>query len=561
MLEPCTPTPNVACGPSVQGRPIRRLVLHRGPDHRDLLPAELSRRAAQGGEHDASTRAPPPASRRGSGPASGAAPTPVPALRSGTPAPTSSPAPCGSSQDGVVDREGVPGLAARLGYCARQIERQLSPSWARGRSPWPAPSARRPPGCSSRRRRCRWPRSPSRRVSPRSGPSTTRCARSSRCRPSDLRTRTARSGRSAAPRTPGVARAPAALPRAPEPGQPLRAPRRDRGTRRRGVAGRRVPPHSLAPVRARHRRPLPAPGPHRLPALPHRPARPDLRHQRLPPDAGPGRRSGRRGRTAARRPAAGPAGRQGSGTPGAAYRRRRRVRRTGGARPAGLHGGRPYACGPAGHRARRARRGPGGRLSPTSSPRRRRSPPSTRRRWPCRAAGAPPSPRSSRPSPTASLPLGLGSDWDEAQRAARRPAGLRTLDGRVDRDAGARRPRRLPPHRPRRPPRRRGSSGCPRHRPRSRRAPRPGGPGVPTPSSTCGPPRTTPSTTSPCKRPRGVGRRRVPMGGACRRRRPSTTLRAASLLRLASLPLAPLVPPPHPSARLPRNSSCSSSTP
>ncbi len=29
-------------------------------------------------------------------------------------------------QDGVVDREGVPGLAARLGYSARQVERQLS---------------------------------------------------------------------------------------------------------------------------------------------------------------------------------------------------------------------------------------------------------------------------------------------------------------------------------------------------------------------------------------------------------------------------------------------------
>lgn len=28
-------------------------------------------------------------------------------------------------QDGVVDREGVPGLAARLGYSARQVERQL----------------------------------------------------------------------------------------------------------------------------------------------------------------------------------------------------------------------------------------------------------------------------------------------------------------------------------------------------------------------------------------------------------------------------------------------------
>ena len=46
--------------------------------------------------------------------------------------------------DGVVDREGVPGLAARLGYSARQIERQLLAELGAGRSPWPGPSAPRP---------------------------------------------------------------------------------------------------------------------------------------------------------------------------------------------------------------------------------------------------------------------------------------------------------------------------------------------------------------------------------------------------------------------------------
>ncbi len=50
----------------------------------------------------------------------------------------------------------------------------------------------------------------------------------------------------------------------------------------------------------------PRPGPHRLPAGPHRPARPVHRDQPVPLDARPGRRPGRRGRPAAPGPALAP---------------------------------------------------------------------------------------------------------------------------------------------------------------------------------------------------------------------------------------------------------------
>ena len=38
-------------GRQVEGRPVRRVVLHGGADHQDLLPAELSGGAAEGREH------------------------------------------------------------------------------------------------------------------------------------------------------------------------------------------------------------------------------------------------------------------------------------------------------------------------------------------------------------------------------------------------------------------------------------------------------------------------------------------------------------------------------
>ncbi|WKK71027.1 hypothetical protein Q0F99_15410 [Rathayibacter oskolensis] len=49
--------------------------------------------------------------------------------------------------DGVVDREGVEGLAARLGYGSRHLGRILREELGAPRSPSPARSGRRRPGC------------------------------------------------------------------------------------------------------------------------------------------------------------------------------------------------------------------------------------------------------------------------------------------------------------------------------------------------------------------------------------------------------------------------------
>src|SRR5260370_14151568 len=48
--------------------------------------------------------------------------------------------------DGIVDRDGVPGLASGLGYSVRQVERQLlAELGARPRAPAPAPPGPTPP--------------------------------------------------------------------------------------------------------------------------------------------------------------------------------------------------------------------------------------------------------------------------------------------------------------------------------------------------------------------------------------------------------------------------------
>ena len=69
---------------------------------------------------------------------------------------------------------------------------------------------------------------------------------------------------------------------------------------------------------------------------------------------------------------------------------------------------------------------------------------------------------------------------------AARHARHRTVDGRLHRDASARPPRRLPPDRPRHPPRAHGRSAATRRAPPS--WPRAGAPGAPTPSCTYGRP-------------------------------------------------------------------------
>ena len=47
--------------------------------------------------------------------------------------------------DGVVDREGVDGLAGRVGYTPRHLTRMLPPSSAPARWRWRGPGEPRPP--------------------------------------------------------------------------------------------------------------------------------------------------------------------------------------------------------------------------------------------------------------------------------------------------------------------------------------------------------------------------------------------------------------------------------
>lgn len=49
--------------------------------------------------------------------------------------------------DGTVDRDGVGGLAAHLGYTTRQLERLLQAEVGAGPWHWPGRSAPRPPAC------------------------------------------------------------------------------------------------------------------------------------------------------------------------------------------------------------------------------------------------------------------------------------------------------------------------------------------------------------------------------------------------------------------------------
>lgn len=49
--------------------------------------------------------------------------------------------------DGVVDRDGVSGLAGGWATACGRSSGRCRPSWARGRWHWPGRSGRRPPGC------------------------------------------------------------------------------------------------------------------------------------------------------------------------------------------------------------------------------------------------------------------------------------------------------------------------------------------------------------------------------------------------------------------------------
>lgn len=267
--------------------------------------------------------------------------------------------------DGVVDREGVPGLARRLGYSTRQVERQLLAELGAG--PLALARAQR---AQTARLLIETTALPMAEIAFAAGFASIRTFNDTvrevfALSPSELRERATRSARqrSDSPGTSGVLslRLPFRAPLNPDnlfghlaaTAVPGVEEWRDGAYRRtlrlpygHGIVGLTPQPDHIA-----------------SPAHPQRSARPARRHQPLPPHARPGRRPGRRRRAAAHRPGARAAGGQGSRATGAAYRRRGRVRRTGGARPAGLHGCRPDARGPAGRRARRTGRRPRGGLT------------------------------------------------------------------------------------------------------------------------------------------------------------------------------------------------------
>ena len=266
--------------------------------------------------------------------------------------------------DGVVDREGVPGLAARLGYSARQIERQLLAELGAG--PLALARAQR---AQTARLLIETTELPMADVAFAAGFSSIRTFNDTvrevfALAPSELRTRAARV-RCRPPATPGVIalRLPYRAPLNPDNLFGHLAATAVPGVEewRDGAYRRTLTP----PVRARHRRPHPAPRPHRAAGSPLTDPR-DLTlaisrcRWLLDLDADPVAVDDQLRADPLLAPLVDKApGRRVPRTVDA-----RGVRRTGGARPAGLDGRRPHPRGPPGHRARRARRRPGGRPHP-----------------------------------------------------------------------------------------------------------------------------------------------------------------------------------------------------
>ena len=353
-------------GGAVQGRPLRRLVHHRRAHHRDLLPAELPGPARPSPRTCASTPRRPPPSRPGSGPASGAGPTPRPVRRSGTSAPTWWPAPCGSSPTASSTARASAGSPAASATAPASSSGSCWPRSAPGPSPSPGPSGPRPPACSSRP-----PTSPSPQVAFAAGFSsirqfndTVRQVFATRRRPT-LRTKARASRHDGHPDAP--ARCRCACPS---------GPRCDRTAC--SATSPPAPSPGLEEVRdGAYRRTLRLPGGPRswrlAPTPDHVACRLTLADSRdlqlgdrpLPPAARPRRRPRGRRRGPERRPRPRPVGGQGARATGAPHRRRARARHPGGARPAGEPASRVTPGRPPPRRLRRAGGRPGGGLRRT----------------------------------------------------------------------------------------------------------------------------------------------------------------------------------------------------
>ncbi|EFL22364.1 LOW QUALITY PROTEIN: transcriptional regulator, Ada family/DNA-3-methyladenine glycosylase II, partial [Streptomyces himastatinicus ATCC 53653] len=359
--------------------------------------------------------------------------------------------------DGVVDREGVPGLAARLGYSTRQIERQLLAELGAG--PLALARAQR---AQTARLLIETSGLPMADIAFAAGFASIRAFNETvrevfALSPTELRQRAERGPR---PAVPGALtlRLPFRAPLCPDnlfghlaatavpgveewrdgayrrtlrlpygPGVVALAPRPDHIACQLSLADLR----DLSGAISRCRRLL------------------DL-------DADPGRRR----RPAAHRPPAATAGRQGAGRR-VPRRRTRRVRGTGGTRSAGVHGRGPHPRRPAGDRARRPGHRPGRRAHPPLSDRR-----GPRRTGPRGAGHAAHPPRHAhRAGRRARRGAGRArrrQRLGRGQGGPRHPVRARALDRRGHRDARPRRPGRVPRHRPRRPQGRR-RAGAARH--------------------------------------------------------------------------------------------------
>ena len=457
---------------------VRRGVLHRRPHHRHLLPPILPGPHPGVRATSPSTR-PRPRPRR---PGFRACKRCLPDATPGSPDWDVAADAAGRAMrliaDGVVDREGVEGLAARLGYTPRHLTRLLT-AGARRRSarPGPRPAGADRSGPHRDHRPGASPTSRSRPGSPASGSSTTRSARSTPPPRPQLRGRRGRGRRPAgtvrrlrlavrdAVRRCGAARLPRDAPRR----RASRPP--DRGWYARTLRlphGPGVVRLELADVRQAATAFVPATFRARRPARPRR-----RRRARAPAPR-------RRLRPGRRRRSASPATRSLAplvrATPGPAGARARRRRRDRGPRRARA----------AGQRRRRRAPSPARLVSAHGEPDLGR-PASTglthlfpdagdagRARPRDAADAARPRARAGRPvrarSPTATVALDRERRSGRRTRRAAGAARDRPLDRRLRRAARPRRPRRLPADRPRRAQRRcAASAATPSRRTRSER--------------------------------------------------------------------------------------------
>ena len=368
--------------------------------------------------------------------------------------------------DGAVDRDGVPGLAARLGYSVRQLERLLRAEVGAG--PLALARAQR---AQTARLLIETTGLPLSEVAFAAGFASIRQFNDTvravfATTPTGLRAKAAgadRPDRRARPTTLSL-RLPFRRPLCPDNLFGHLAATAVPGVEE--VRRRRLPADPGPGPRAGGGGAGPHPRPHRVPAGPGRPPRPDGRHHPVPAPARPRRRPRGGRRPPRRRPGPPPAGGQGTGPAGAPHHRRRRAGRPRRPRPAGLHRRRPHPGRPAGDRRRTA----GGR------PGRRPHPPLPHPR----GAGRPRRPAARRPAGDPPPAGGRPGRRDPRPGAGLRPGGRhrRPVGGArhraVDRPggghAGARRPGRVPGHRPGGPRRRRGAGpphrGDRPHRPR-----------------------------------------------------------------------------------------------